>query len=59
MERTQLFFLKACSASEQLISRRKVAGRHSAFRSIEHVTSVLLLSHHDAGAASQSVGKQL
>src|SRR5262245_38284488 len=55
MERTQLFFLNACSASEQLISIHKVAGRRGAFRSIEHVTSVLLLSHDDSGAASQSL----
>ena len=56
VKRTQLFFLNACGASQQLISGRKVALRHGAFRLIERV---LLLSHHDSGDASKCVGEQL
>ncbi len=59
MERTQLFFLNACGASQQLISGRKVACRRRAFRPIEQVTSVLLVSHGVSAAFSQSVGEQL
>jgi hypothetical protein len=45
MERPELFFLNARGASQQLISRSKVASRRGAFRPLEQVTSFLLFSH--------------
>jgi hypothetical protein len=55
MERTQLFFLNACGASQQLISRHKIAIRRGTFRPIEHLTSVLMFGHRVSGFPMQSV----
>jgi hypothetical protein len=59
MERTQFLFLNACGASQQLISRGKVASRRGAFRPIDQVTNVLLFSHRVSRASSHSAGEQL
>jgi hypothetical protein len=59
MERTQLIFLNACGASQQLIRGHKVASRCGAFRPLEQVTSVLLFGHRVSRDFSQFVGESL
>jgi hypothetical protein len=55
MERTQLFFLNARRAFQQLISRHQIASRRGTFRPIEHLPSVLMFGHRVSGFPMQSV----
>ena len=53
MERTQLGFLNARDASQQLISSVEVVSTRGLFRQFEHATSVQQFRHHVPGITSR------